>query len=117
MAFEGLSDLALDLRQRHGKPYTSTNAEKYVSEMLNRYKQRSSDPSLLVRGDSGFANPEIYDQCERRGAHYGIKLKNNARLIDQAQHLVQYTNGTDYMKTEHQYFKSFYQANSWIGLV
>ncbi|BAK94947.1 transposase [Tetragenococcus halophilus] len=42
-----------------------------------------------------------------------IKLKNNAHLIDQAQHKVQYTNANDYTKTEHRYFKSFYQVNTW----
>uniref|UniRef100_UPI00295F57B5 transposase n=1 Tax=Tetragenococcus halophilus TaxID=51669 RepID=UPI00295F57B5 len=55
----------------------------------------------------------MYKQCECRGAHYVIKLKNNVRLIHYAQHLVQYTNGTDYTKTEHQYFKMAYQADSW----
>lgn len=113
VAFEGLTGLALDVRHRHGKSYTSTHAEEYLVEMLDRYQQRSEDPLLLVRGDSGFAKPEIYEQCEQRGAHYVIKLKNNARLIDQAQHQVQYTNGTDYTKTEQQYFKIHYQANSW----
>ncbi|GMA30002.1 hypothetical protein GCM10025874_32550 [Arenivirga flava] len=105
VAFEGLTGLALDVRHRHGKSYTSTHAEDYLVEMLDRYQQRSEDPLLLVRGDSNFAKPEIYEQCEQRKAHYVIKLKNNARLIDQAQHQVQYTNGTDYTKTEHQYFK------------
>ncbi|NRR75408.1 hypothetical protein HRD57_06965 [Tetragenococcus halophilus] len=46
-----------------------------------------------------------------------IKLKNNAHLIDQAQHKVQYTNANDYTKTEHRYFKSFYQVNTWTLLV
>ncbi|GMG62152.1 hypothetical protein TEHAB4_18990 [Tetragenococcus halophilus] len=113
VAFEGLTGLALDVRHRYGKSYTSTHAEDYLVEMLAHYQQRSSDPTMLVRGDSGFAKPEIYQQCECRGAHYVIKLKNNARLIHHAQHLVQYTNGTDYTKTEHQYFKMAYQADSW----
>ncbi len=114
VAFEGLTGLALDVRHRHGKSYTSTHAEDYLIEMLDRYQQRSSDPTMLVRGDSGFAKPEIYKACERRGAHYVIKLKNNARLIDRAQHLVQYKNDTDYTKTEHQYFKINYRADSWF---
>lgn len=113
VAFEGLTGLALDVRHRHGKSYTSTHAEDYLVEMLAHYQQRSSDPTMLVRGDSGFAKPEIYKQCECRGAHYVIKLKNNVRLIHYAQHLVQYTNGTDYTKSEHQYFKMAYQADSW----
>jgi len=113
VAFEGLTGLALDLHHRHGKSYTSTHAEDYLVEMLDHYQQQSSDPTLLVRGDSGFAKPAIYHQCERRGAHYVIKLKNNRRLIDRAQHLVQYTNDTDYTKTEQQYFKIAYQADAW----
>ncbi|GMG71045.1 hypothetical protein TEHOK1_17340 [Tetragenococcus halophilus] len=96
-----------------GKSYTSTHAEDYLVEMLAHYQQRSSDPTMLVRGDSGFAKPEIYKQCECRGAHYVIKLKNNVRLIHYAQHLVQYTNGTDYTKSEQQYFLMDYRANKW----
>ncbi|WP_317939581.1 transposase, partial [Tetragenococcus halophilus] len=55
VAFEGLTGLALDVRHRHGKSYTSTHAEDYLVEMLAHYQQRSSDPTMLVRGDSGFA--------------------------------------------------------------
>lgn len=114
VAFEALTGLALDVRHRHGKSYTSTHTEDYFVEMLERYQQCSSDPTMLVRGDSGFAKPENYKTCERRSAHYVIKLKNNARLVEQTQRFVQHTNGTDYTKTEQQYFKINYRADSWF---
>ncbi|MEK0152391.1 IS1380 family transposase [Tetragenococcus halophilus] len=113
VAFEGVTGLALDVYHCHGKPYTSTHAEDYLEEMLDRYQQRSSDPLIMVRGDSGFAKPEIFAHCENRQVRYVIKLKSNARLLDLIQHQVLYQDDTDYTKTEQQYFLMDYRANKW----
>ena len=113
VTFEGLTGLALDVRHRHGKSYTSTHAEDYLEEMLDRYQQRSSDPLIMVRGDSGFAKPEIFAHCEDHQVRYVIKLKSNARLLDHIQHQILYQDDTDYTKTEQQYFLMDYRANKW----
>ena len=42
-------------------------------ENLNEYP----DISLLLRGDSGFATPGLYEQCETNGISYVIRLKEN----------------------------------------
>lgn len=91
--------------------------EDYLVGMLAHYQQRSNNPILLVRGDSGFAKPKMFDCCEIHDqdheVRYVIKLKNNVRLIDQARHIVLYQDGTDDTQTEHQYFMISYRADSW----
>lgn len=36
--------------------------------------------NLFVRGDSGYAAPELYMACEKYGAQYAIRLKANQVL-------------------------------------
>jgi len=35
---------------------------------------------LFLRGGSGFATPELFDQAETNGFSYAIRLKSNKRL-------------------------------------
>ena len=35
---------------------------------------------MFLRGDSGYAKPELFTQCETNGVSYVIKLKNNKNL-------------------------------------
>ena len=69
---------------------------------------------MMVRGDSGFATPEIYDLCEEKDTKYVIKLKINKHLTALAENHVLYCGkDSDFTKTETQYFNMIYQANSW----
>ena len=43
----------------------------------------------MLRGDSGFATPELYKQCEENGTSYVIRLKENAVLRSKAEYLVE----------------------------
>ena len=43
---------------------------------------------ILLRGDSGFATPDLYKQCEENGTSYVIRLKENGILRKKASYLV-----------------------------
>ena len=43
---------------------------------------------ILLRGDSGFATPDLYKQCEENGTSYVIRLKENGILREKASYLV-----------------------------
>ncbi len=54
-----------------------------LDEDLNDY------PSIqiLLRGDSGFATPDLYQQCEENDTGYVIRLKENGIFREKASHL------------------------------
>ncbi|NTM35841.1 IS1380 family transposase, partial [Enterococcus faecium] len=68
---------------------------------------------ILVRGDSGFATPGVYDSCESKKSHYVIRLKNNRRLGQIAEKSVLYGDNQKWEEREVQYFSTTYQAQSW----
>ena len=57
---------------------------KSVDEYLNDYPAIR----ILLRGDSGFATPDLYKQCEENGTSYVIRLKENGILRKKASYLV-----------------------------
>ena len=71
---------------------------------------------LFLRGDSGFATPELYDVCEDNDCKYAIRLKQNAALIrytseaDEALYRATRDNQIDYAV---EYGEFDYQAGSW----
>ena len=113
VAFDGLTGLFLGAELRPGNVYTSNNAEVFLADIISQHKQHSCDMFLTVRGDSGFAKPEIYELCEQEKVKYIIRLKVNARLKNMAQQKVLYGPDTDFTHKESQYFKIDYQAKSW----
>ncbi len=114
VCFDGFTGLALDIHNRRGQVYTSTGAKDYLAEMIDHYSEMTSAPYLMVRGDSGFATPDIYDLCEDKNIKYVIKLKLNKRLTAMTESRVQYyRKDSDFTKTESQYFNIVYQAKSW----
>lgn len=90
VAFDGLTGLFLGAELRPGNVYTSNNAEVFLADIIFQHKQHSCDMFLTVRGDSGFAKPEIYELCEQEKVKYIIRLKVNARLKNMAQQKVLY---------------------------
>ena len=50
--------------------------------------EREPGARVAVRGDSGFAAPEVYEACEEAGATYVVRLKENRVLPGEAYRLV-----------------------------
>ena len=71
---------------------------------------------LFLRGDSGFATPALYKQCEENGTRYAIRLKENAVLREKASCLVDDLDEiTKYNKVDYAvvYGEFMYQAGPW----
>lgn len=115
VAFDGLTGLFLDAQLRPGNVYTSNAAESFLASIIQQHKKHSCDMFLTVRGDSGFAKPEIYSLCEEERVKYLIRLKVNKKLKVLAHRHVLYGETTDFTKAEHQYFTIDYQAGSWTS--
>ena len=113
VCFDGLTGMFLGAKLRPGNEYTSKNAEDFLLPIIQHYRSFDCEMNLLVRGDSGFAKPEIYDLCDTEHIKFVIRLKSNVRLQDTAEHLVLYSDDTDFTKSEVQWHEIQYQAKSW----
>lgn len=81
VAFDGVHGDFLKAELRPGNVYTSTGADTFIQELLTHVQEQSPLlNSVVLRADSGFALPAIYNICEEQMTDYLIRLKSNARL-------------------------------------
>lgn len=68
---------------------------------------------ILIRGDSGFAVPALYELCEAYDGKYLIRLKANALLKRQAESVVFQNPNDPITELERQFNEFDYRAGSW----
>jgi hypothetical protein len=116
MMFDGLTGDCLKAELRSGNVYTSRQVVRFVGPEIKRYQKHSPWVTLCIRGDSGFAIPELYQLAETHDVHYVIRLKANNLLKKKAQKIEdglweQFDLNTTEAKV---FYKSFdYQARIW----
>ncbi|XJS10895.1 IS1380 family transposase [Aerococcaceae bacterium WGS1372] len=113
VAFDGLTGDFLKAKLRSGNQYTSKGVKEFLKPLLEHYNQAIPTTDILVRGDSGFATPDIYDLCELYENHYVIRLKANRNLYRLAEEFVFYDNDHPWDEKEVYYHSVLYQAASW----
>jgi len=112
IAFDGVTGMLLSTRLRPGNVYTSNGIKDFMNPVLEYYRNSSCDMKILVRGDSGFASPELYQLCEQQKCQFLVKLKANHKLKEMAAHSVSY-DVTDTGEFETQYLELKYQPDTW----
>ena len=116
LCFDGLTGDLLKIELREGNVYTSRDVAGFMKPLLFEYRHRHPGIKLFLRGDSGFAVPELYDQMERNDVSYAIRLKDNPALRREAEWLEEaldertQQNKVDYAV---EYGEFLYQAGSW----
>ncbi|MEB7772168.1 IS1380 family transposase [Kurthia gibsonii] len=113
LAFDGLTDDFLKAQLRPGNVYTSNGVVDFVHPLFAHYNKKFPETTIMVRGDSGFAVPELYELCEKESIYYIIRLKSNARLQALAEELHPTNEIQDVSKAESYVEDLIYQANSW----
>lgn len=116
MLFNGLNGDLIKAQLRDGNVYTSNDVKSFLEPVLEWLKEKYPDAKILLRADSGFATPEIYDLCDEHDIEFVIRLKANATLRKLSNDAVdQFTKkfGSDYSKTCIAYDEFTYQAKSW----
>ena len=104
------------IQLRDGTRYSCTGVVDFLQPVLDEYLADYPSINLLLRGDSGFATPELYRQCEENGTRYVIRLKKNNNLREKAAYLVAELdditreNKVDYAVV---YGEFMYQAATW----
>ena len=116
LCFDGITGDLLKAELRDGTHYCSKDADQFMIPLLREYRTKYPSLALYLRGDSGFASPDLYKACEDNDCKYAIRLKINKTLLalaeDKADDLRRAIrdNMIDYAVT---YDEFEYQAGSW----
>lgn len=113
VAFDGLTGDFLKAELRSGNVYTSNGVRDFLRPLLNHYSQQLPCTTILVRGDSGFATPEVYETCELNESFYVIRLKANAQLAKLAESFILIGDDHHWEEKEVHYYSTSYRAKSW----
>lgn len=113
VAFDGLSGDVLKAELRSGSVYISNGVKTFLEPLLEHYGQNLPCTDILVRGDSGFATPEVYDTCEAWTSYYVIRLKTNAKLTHLAESFILIGDDHPWEDREVHYYSTTYQVKSW----
>lgn len=116
VCYDGITGDIIKIQLRDGTQYSCTGVVDFLQPVLDEYLNDYPEIRLLLRGDSGFATPELYKQCEENGTSYVIRLKENKTLrskaidlLDKLDEITQ-NNKVDYAIV---YGEFMYQAGSW----
>ena len=116
VCYDGMTGDLLKIELRNGNVYSSTGVVDFLQPLLDEFLTDYHDIPLLLRGDSGFATPALYSQCETNGTSYVIRLKENKILRELAsfieEELMEQTK-LDQISYAVAYGEFEYQANTW----
>lgn len=112
--FDGLTGDCLKAELRAGNVYTSRQVVRFIGPVLTQYETWAPDALIVLRGDSGFAVPELFELAETKGQKYAIRLKSNARLQSAAQTMAdQVLNPKKLHERQIHYREFMYKADKW----
>jgi hypothetical protein len=80
LLFDGDTKQLITAVLRPGNAHVSRGVVAILKRLLPVLKQRWPGVPILVRADSGFAVPALYDLCEQLEVEYTIGIAPNARL-------------------------------------
>ena len=77
VCYDGITGDLIKIQLRDGAAYSCTGVTNFLQPILDEYLNDYPTIHLLLGGDSGFATPDLYKQCEENGTSYVIRLKEN----------------------------------------
>ena len=116
VCYDGMTGDLIKIQLRDGTQYSCTGVIDFLQPILDEYLNDYPAIRILLRGDSGFATPDLYKQCEENGSSYVIRLKENGILREKASYLVDeldkvtQNNKVDYAVA---YGEFMYKAGPW----
>jgi Transposase DDE domain group 1 len=100
---------------RAGNRHASYGAVRILRRIIPKLKEALPKAEIVIRGDAGFAVPEMYEYCEHEGLKYVIGLIRNDVLERMVEDLLQEAHQR-YKETEQKqrlFAEGTYQAQSW----
>lgn len=87
LCYDGLTGDLLKAQLRNGNVYTSSGVVEFLRPLLSEYMDKYPGTNIFLRGDSGFAAPELFSLLEQNACSYAIRLKANNVLYKKASYL------------------------------
>jgi len=100
---------------RAGNRHASYGAVSILKRIIPKLKKAFPKTEIIIRGDAGFAIPDIYEYCEEEGLKYVIGLIRNDVLERMIEALMNKAH-EQYTKTgqkQRMFTEGAYQAKSW----
>jgi hypothetical protein len=100
---------------RPGNKHASYGAVMVLQRIIPELKKAFPKAEIIIRGDAGFAVPELYEYCEQEGLKYVIGLIRNDVLERMIEALMEEAH-KQYMETgqkQRMFSEGLYQAKSW----
>ena len=116
LCYDGLTGDLLAAELREGAQYCGKGSGEFMAPLMAEFRAKYPCMPLYLRGDSGFATPELYEACEEHDCKYAIRLKKNPVLLkhaeeaDEALYRATKYNQVDYAV---EYGEFYYQAGGW----
>ena len=85
MCYDGLTGDLLKAQLRDGTMYCSKETDIFMESLLDEFLCDFPRLPLYLRGDSGFASPNLCEVLEDKNCRYAIRLKENAKLREFAE--------------------------------
>ena len=70
VCYDGFTGDLLKIELRKGSTYSSTGVQNFLQPLLDEYLSQYPNTQLFLRGDSGFATPELYTQAESNAVSF-----------------------------------------------
>ena len=74
VCYDGMTGNLVKIQLRDGTEYSCTGVVDFLQPILDEYLNDYPAIRILLRGDSGFATPDLYKQCEENGTSYVMIL-------------------------------------------
>ena len=65
VCYDWITDNLIKIQLRDETQYSCTGVIDFLQHILDEYLKNHLSINMLLRGDSGFATPELYKQCEK----------------------------------------------------
>jgi hypothetical protein len=116
LCYDGLTGDLLKAELREGTQYCSNGAADFMIPLLEEYRAKYPSMPLYLRGDSGFASPDLYESCEENDCKYAIRLKLNKTIqanVSDAEEILYQASSRNSLEYAVEYGEFEYQASSW----
>lgn len=119
LAFDGASGFPLAAWLRPGTAHANWGAVQTLERIVTLLRQKWPRLNIRVRGDTGFATPEMYEYCESHGLEYAFGYGGNPVLNRKTDGVLAdlelYYSFYGYRDPSVQRFERFedYQADGW----